>query len=268
MSKIFLRPEYRVAEALARDGYAHLDDEFFGGRDPDLKKARTAFAESCRELPKDGDGGNSNRNRRYGNLVLLPWSWTLEPVPPVWSDAKNRHVSTYFQSSQINPQDGGKTRSFAPLAEEQQNSSFLKYTIMACFRSLRWKYPRQPVLVGVHLIQLTALPNAPGVSSPDLIHQDGEPYTFAALVERYGIVGGENLITIITAANKHPSAVPDDAVIERFTLDEPWHGWVVDDSKVAHYVSKIELAQGHQRGARTIILIDFTPMVPDIHGYH
>lgn len=264
MNTIFLLPEKKVANELARRGFAHLNDEFFGGRDPEQRAARKAFALSCRQLPKDADAGSHNRNRRYGTFVLLPWSWTLEAVPAIRDSDTGQLVSTYFQSSQINPEHNGKTRLFAPLTEEQQESPFLKHTILTCFRSLRWKHTHQPVGVGVHLIQLVALADAPGVSSPDLIHQDGEPYTFAALIERYGVAGGENLITVPEVANVHPSKVSDGAIIERFTLSEPWDGWVVDDQRVAHYVSPIELAPGHERGCRTMILIDFTPMTPEV----
>src|ERR1700680_807099 len=144
----------RVAKALARRGFAHLDDKFFGVVDPKLKASQKAFVQSCFELPRDEDGGNNNRNRRYGTFVLLPWNLTLQAVAAGWGAKKKRLVSKYFQSSKINPENGGKTRSFAPLTEEQQKNAFLKHAIMTCFRSLRWKYPHQPVAVGVHLIQL------------------------------------------------------------------------------------------------------------------
>lgn len=264
MTTIALIPEKRAAEALASKGFAHLDSEFFGGRDPDLKRARIAFVESCRELPEDNHAGERNRNRRYGTFILLPWNWRLEPVPPVWDSEKKELVSRYLQSSQLNPEHNGKARSFAPLTEEQTSNAFLHHAIMASFRALRWPYPNQPVAVGCHIIELVAKPGARGVSSPDLIHRDGEPFTVAALIERNGIVGGENLITVPDVANRHPSEVPGDAIIERFTLERPWDGWIVDDKRVAHYVSPIEVADGYETGNRIVILIDFTPMVPNV----
>jgi hypothetical protein len=264
MTTIALIPERRAAEALAVKGFAHLDSEFFGGRDSGLKRARNAFVETCRELPKDNHAGEHNRNRRYGTFILLPWNWRLEPVPPVWDPEKNELVSHYLQSSQLNPEYNGKARSFAPLTEEQTSNAFLRHAIMASFRSLRWSYPNQPVAVGCHIIELVAKPGARGVSTPDLIHRDGEPFTVAALIERKGITGGENLITVPEMANKHPSEVPRDAIIERFTLERPWDGWIVDDKRVAHYVSPIEVADGYEAGNRIVILIDFTSMAPNV----
>jgi hypothetical protein len=78
------------------------------------------------------------------------------------------------------------------------------------------------------------------------------------------VEGGENLITAVEATNKHPTQVPESAIKDRFILEKAWDGWVVDDEKVAHYVSPIEVATGHNAGRRIVILIDFTPMVPDI----
>jgi hypothetical protein len=264
MTAIALIPERRVAEALAARGFAHLNSEFFGGRDPDLKRVRNAFVETCRELPKDDHAGERNRNRRYGLFILLPWNWRLEPVPPVWDPKRNELISRYLQSAQLNPEYNGNVRSFAPLTEAQTSNAFLHHAIMASFRSLRWNYPNQPVAVGCHIIELVAKLGAPGVSSPDLIHRDGEPFTVAALIDRKGITGGENLITVPELANKHPSEISGDGIIERFTLERPWDGWIVDDKRVAHYVSPIEVADGYQTGNRIVILIDFTPMVPNI----
>ena len=140
MTTIFLHVERKVARALRQRGYALLDNEFFGGRDPEIRESRIKFAELCRELPKDEQGGDQNRYRRYGVFILLPWSWTLEAVPPVWDQEKRKLVSYYMQSSQLNPEAGGQKRSFAPLTEEQANSKFLRQAIMTSFRSIPWKY--------------------------------------------------------------------------------------------------------------------------------
>lgn len=264
MPTILFHAESKLYKTLQQKGYGRLDAEFFGERDPDIRQSRSAFAESCRELPRDEQPGNHNRYRRYGTLILLPWSWTLEAVPPIWDAEKKKFVSFYIQSSQLNPEYGGQQRSFAPLTDEQANSKFLRHAIMTSFRAIRWQHPNQPVAVGVHLIKLVATLELPGVSSPDLIHRDGEPYTIAALIDRHGVTGGENLITVPEVANKHPSEIKNDAILERFTLDRAWDGWIVDDKRVAHYVSPVHVAEGHQSGERTVILIDFAPMAPSI----
>jgi hypothetical protein len=256
--------ERTVSDRIARSGYAHLSNEFFGQDDPKIQEARRSFARSCRALPIDIHGDNANRTRRFGNFILLPWNGAISAVPPVWDAKSGRMTSRYLQSAAINPEQNGDDRKFASLTKAQAENVFLQFAIARCFRSLPWRHPRKPVGVGCHIIRLTASPGNRAVSSPDLIHRDGEPFTFAALIERHGVTGGENLITIPEAANKHPSEVRDEAVIDRFTLDRPWDGWVVDDRAVAHYVSPVEVAEGYRCGSRTILLIDFTPLVPNI----
>jgi len=256
----------RAAKALKSEGYALLDSEFFGGSDPEIRCARDEFAQSCQDLPRDEQAGNHNRYRRYGNFVLLPWSGTLEAVPPVWNDRKKQLVSNYMQSPQLNPEYNGQLRFFAPLTDGQAKNGFLRHAIMTSFRSIEWQHPSQPVSIGCHLIRLEATLELAGISSPDLVHRDGEPFTVAALIDRQGVIGGENLITVPEVANRHPSEIKDEAIIERFTLDRPWDGWIVDDKRVAHYVSPVTVADGHQRGARTVVLIDFTSMVPDVQN--
>ena len=190
MPTINLCLEKLIGEALAQRGYAHLDGKFFGAHDPDLKEACSAFVESCRDLPNDEHSSDGSRKRRYGTFVLLPWNWRLEPVPPVWDSEKAQLVSRYMQSAHLNPEHGGRSRTFAPLTEEQIKNPFLQNAILASFLSIKGKLPSQPIAVGCHLIEHVAKPGSPAASSPDLIHQDGEPYTFAALIERRGVRGG------------------------------------------------------------------------------
>lgn len=51
-----------------------------------------------------------------------------------------------------------------------------------------------------------------------------------ALISREGVDGGENLITIPEVARLHPRFVGNNAIYERFTLERPWQGWIVDDT--------------------------------------
>ena len=259
-----LAPTSRIQYALIRDGYARTEPEFIADDSGDLAKARTSFLRTIRKNPLDGHCANGNRYRRYGVFILHPWSGMLESIPPVWDADQNERVARYLQSARINPEHGGKARAFAPLTTTQRTNLFLRSTIMRCFRSIPWSDLSQPVIVGVHVIQLIAHRDAPAVSSPDALHRDGEPWTWAFLLDRRGVIGGENTIAMPDAANKHPSEVSDRDIIDRFTLRKPFEGWVVDDRKVSHYVSPVSVDSKHVTGWRTILLIDFTPAVPDI----
>ncbi|MFK4492405.1 2OG-Fe dioxygenase family protein [Bradyrhizobium sp. USDA 336] len=252
----------RVSTELARTGYARLDAAFFTGEGPDGDAARRKFAESCCDLPPDEHGLGANRYRRHGLFIVFPWNGTMVPIPSHWDEAGRRFVSHYLQSAGANPEHQGKVRSFAPLTEEQRNSSFLQKVIWSCLHVTPLRNVPQPVAVGCHIVRLVAKPGSPAMASPNCIHQDHEPFTFAALIERRGVIGGENLIAAPEAANQHPDEVERSAIIARFTLEHPWDGWVVDDKKVSHYLSPVEIAAGYDEGHRLILLVDFTPMIP------
>ena len=108
-----------------------------------------------------------------------------------------------------------------------------------------------PVDVGVHEIRYVARPGLPGISSPNRLHKDGEPFTFVHLIERYGITGGDSLVT---DNDKRP--------LVRLTLTDRLDTVTVSDKDVYHQVKPIEVAPGESEGYRDVLLIDFTPMHP------
>ena len=252
-----------VAGQLAKDGYVRVDETFVGTQAGDIGLARAAFVESCKEVPADLHTNKPGRNRRYGNFVLHPWSGTLESIPPIWDTDRKDFVARYLQSALINPEHNGKPRGFAPLTEAQRTNLFLRWTINKTFETLPWS-AHGPVIVGVHIIQLVARPGVSGISSPDALHRDGEPFTWAFLIDRMHVTGGENIIAAPEVANLHPSAVPVEKIWSRFTLENQFEGWVVDDKKVSHYVSPVEVDGNAGYGVRTILLIDYSPAIPGV----
>ena len=252
-----------VTERLMRDGFVRVGAGFAAGDNGELARARDEFVQSVEIVPPDLHTDKPGRNRRYGTFLLTPWTGALEFVPPVWDASQMDFVARYLQSAAINPEQQGQSRGFAPLTPEIANNIFLRATIQRCFRALPWS-KHGPVFAGVHVIQLVAHPGVLGVSSPDALHRDGEPFTWAFLIERHGVTGGENVIAAPELANTHPSEAPPEKILARFTLDKPFEGWVVDDKRVSHYVSPVAVESGFEHGVRTILLIDFTPAVPGI----
>ena len=104
---------------------------------------------------------------------------------------------------------------------------------------------------GVHVVQMYARPHLPGISTPDCLHKDGEPYTFVHLIERRDVVGGE-------------SVVVDNAKAPLFegVLTEQLDSLDIRDAAVYHQVRRISVPPGVEHGYRTALLIDFTPLSP------
>lgn len=255
-------PQAALVEALDRDGYIRLGHEFFESPDAETAKARAVFLESCSELPWDEAAVEANRRRRYGTFVLLPWSGTLESVPPMWDARRGAFVSRYVQAADLNPEQNGNVRVFAPLTADLAGNPFLLWLIRKAFGLVAPDFEGRPVWVGCHVIRLLATPKVQGRSSPDLVHRDGEPYTMAVLIDRTDVVGGENIIATMDAEGLHPAAIDPRSVLAKFTLESPWEGWMLCDERVAHYVSPVEARAGAVGGSRTVLLLDFTPMNP------
>lgn len=251
-----------LAKTLSNEGYVRLDRAFFDSPDIQISKSRDVFLKLCSELPVDEFAGVANRRRRYGTFVLLPWSGTLESVPPTWDERRANFVSRYAQGADFNPEQTGHVRVFAPLAPEQAANPFLRWLVQKAFALVAANFEPLPVWVGCHIIRLMATPSIPGKSTPDLVHRDGEPYTMALLLERTGVVGGENIITRPDVEGMHPADIDDGAILTRFTLETPGEGWILSDKKVAHYVSPVAVEPGAAVGHRTVLLLDFTPMTP------
>ena len=174
---------------------------------------------------------------------MLPWLNLLESRP----------ISQYTQDRELNPTDGGVIRTFERLSKAVEANAFLREMIIfdffnTTFNKAIWS---TPVDVGVHAIRYVARPDLPGVSSPNMLHKDGEPFTFVHLIKRYGITGGENLVT---DNNKRP--------LVRITLTDCLDTVIVSDKDVYHRVEPIEAAPGESGGYRDVLLIDFTPMHP------
>lgn len=121
-----------------------------------------------------------------------------------------------------------------------------------------------PIHVGVHFVKLLVEnDDDKAVSSPDCLHQDGEPFTFAHLIKRENVKGGTNAIGIPDIKGNRPEEV-DQADIHRgiFELNKPLESYGVYDSVRPLCESCRERGRpGRNRGVRSIILIDYQQTV-------
>ncbi|MHB8270662.1 2OG-Fe dioxygenase family protein [Bradyrhizobium sp.] len=239
-------------------GYARVNSLFATGRSRKLMVARRAFIRSIHDLPIDTHSLIGNRYRRYGVFDLNSQNNKLTIQPPVWNAARGDWVTRYRQDAQYNSEYEGKVRSFSSLTEGQRTNQFITWLILKCVRCLPWSKIPKSIVVGVHIIQLCARYGTPAASTPDFLHRDGEPWTWAFLLERVAVEGGQNTIAVPSAINMHPRDVSDDRIVDQFTLRKRFEGWVVNDQRVSHYVSPVSVAGGRSIGWRTVLLIEYS----------
>jgi len=194
-------------------------------------------------LPYDPYAKEKNRVRCFQFATFIPWQNKLIYRP----------VSSYYQSDEYNTEEKGKLRTFEPLSEELKNTNFLKELIQFDFNLTNFDSSslNAPIDVGIHFIRTISTSNMDGTASPNRLHKDGEPYTFVHLIERNNIVEGE---TIITDNNKN--------ILVKETLNKELESFGFFDEKVFHHITPIKIMNKNKEiGSRSVILIDFTPLV-------
>ncbi|MGY4306942.1 hypothetical protein ACVIJ6_004185 [Bradyrhizobium sp. USDA 4369] len=230
--------------------------------DRHLDQIRQEFS----SLLRDPYGQSDNRYRSYSRGILLPWNASFDWIPP--TTLVNGHPTTEYFQGPYNPHFSRERRILPSITETTKANPLLRRLIWWDFDRTFWTkelwgYPLQ---VGVSFIKLQVdAENHRALSTPDSFHQDGETFTFAHLVKREGIEGGINAITYPSAAGKVREQVSNNELLAEFELHAPLESYAIFDPKVSHYVSPIELARDCSRGERSIMLIDFTPMVTMHH---
>ncbi|GAM30520.1 hypothetical protein P23_1023 [Acinetobacter calcoaceticus] len=229
----------------------------------DTDSKRVIF-EEFQMLEKDQFApSDTQRFRRYGNALILPWEKEIKPIwlPPVAND-NGEYLSGYDQGT--NNPEHSSIRYFNALSEEVKKTKYLNQLVIDDYKltfGLNDHY--LPIYIGVHFVKLTSnSSDILGISSPDCFHQDGEPFTFAHLIYRSNnIIGGENYIAHPSERNKSLKEVNEKNIYSHFTLKNISDSFAVHDSSVCHYVSPIKKIESHQDnliGERWMILIDYS----------
>ncbi|RIL71591.1 hypothetical protein BUY49_06000 [Staphylococcus devriesei] len=245
---------------IKKNGYARYDLMKvlnYEGIDYDYRE----LLENFNYLPKDDYALNSNRYRRYSRAIILPETENIVWLPTIHKN--NNEFSAYFQGK-FNPEHPGAYREFHALEKRILKNKLLNKIIKFNYRETFWKKEDLilPIHVGVHFVKLSVEKDGDkAVSSPDCLHQDGEPFTFAHLIERKNVIGGTNAIAIPSVAGNKPDEIDSQSLIETFEIKNPLESYGVFDSKVSHYVSPITKGNKEGKGTRSVILIDYQQTV-------
>ncbi|PRY41656.1 2OG-Fe dioxygenase family protein [Umezawaea tangerina] len=213
------------------------------------------------DLPPDPYATEEGRNRRYARGIFLPWSREFSWIPDTHLGEQG-WMNGYWQADH-NPDYAGVLRKLPAMTEAAKNNPIIHKILSFDFAQTRWSPDDAafPLHVGVHLIKLAVDdPGHEAISSPNELHQDGEPFVFAHLVYRRNVVGGSNVIAPPKYRGKQPEDVPAGEALAEFELAKPLESYGVTDEKVSHYVAPIRRGDGPETGERAVVLVDFTPM--------
>ncbi|MEU1285845.1 2OG-Fe dioxygenase family protein [Kitasatospora sp. NPDC005856] len=256
-------PSDEQATRVRRDGYARLGAADLGIDTGAMAADFAELAEAYRDLPPDPYARQTHRFRRYSHAVHLPWTGELSFIPGA-PDKEFGTVTEYWQVEH-NPEYPRVRRRLPDIPPALRGNRLLDALIRADLGHALWleDLHRVPVHVGVHLIALGVHGrDEVAVSSPDCLHQEGgssATFTFAHLVGRRNVEGGENVIATPESAGRRPDALPPEAVHERFVLTEPLDGYGVHDGRVSHYVGPVRLGDAGDDGRRDILIVGIAP---------
>lgn len=223
----------------------------------DLKQLQKAFL----DLPLDPYAPETHRYRRYSRAIILPWNEEIHWLPNYIRE-DGTAVCEYYQGT-FNNEYVEEYRAFPPLSDEIKQNRLLNKILLFDYKQTFW-HPReliQPIHIGVHFVNFAVKQNEVSVASPNCVHRDGEPFTFAHLITYHNVKGGINAIADLSAAGKDRNSVMDEDIFEEFILTEPLQSYGVCDRMVSHYVSPIQCGPNDNYAERGMLLIDYTPTV-------
>ncbi|MET9301292.1 2OG-Fe dioxygenase family protein [Micromonospora aurantiaca] len=246
---------------LIGSGFARYDLAKRFGISPDGDVNYKSLVAEFEDLPADPYATEAGRFRRYGRGLYFPWSgqFTWIPAP---RDQGGNEVNGYYQGDH-NPEYVGMVRTLPAISETARTNPLLLDILQFNFQQTRWNEVDSawPMHVGVHLIKLSVEDaGEEAISSPNELHQDGEPFVFAHLIYRRNAVGGRNVIAPPRYRGLSPKDVPPDELMAEFELTEPLESYAITDAKVSHYVAPIMKGAESVPGERAVVLVDVVPM--------
>ena len=230
-----------IGSSIERTHYALVPSHEFSISSA-LHESRELFGQDWAHLEKDpcmADGG-SYRSRRYGLYRLSGRTGQLAHIPG----------ASFYQSTDINPLNGGVHRNFAPLGTNTIKNPFLCELIRFDYAQLTSKkHIEDDWLIGVHQIRIAATRGVPGSPTPEGIHRDAETYTAQHLIARQNIDGGTNYFY---GDGPEPTNLPEAVWKQESYFDSYYF-----DHSLWHNVSPIFCGKRDGCGYRDILLIDF-----------
>lgn len=199
-----------------------------------------AFAASWDHLEIDGHmaGGGRFRRRRFGRFEAAAGAITREPHGP------------HYQSREYNPLNGGADRWFEPVTDAIATHPVTLRLMTICLdvfaRASASDPHATPWKIEMHQFRIEPTAREAGKPTPEGAHRDGVDWVFVGLVARTGVAGG---VTGIADASGRS--------LGSFTLSEPLETVFLDDHRVRHGVTPIEVLNPGAPAYRDVLVLTF-----------
>jgi hypothetical protein len=168
------------------------------------------------------DGGRYRR-RRHGAFDVRG--------PAVARKAHQPH----FQSRDYNPLNGNVQRWFEPIEPVIAYSPVLTAIFQALtplFAVLDGRETNAPWHAEVHQFRIETSLDETGRPTPEAVHRDGVDWVVVMLIDRRNVADGTTQIE-----------APDGAPLGQFTLRTPGDAVVLDDRRILHGVTPLQIAE-------------------------
>ena len=198
------------------------------------------FARSWDHLEIDeymADGGRFRR-RRFATFRSVSGVIAREPHGP------------HFQSRDYNPLNGGIDRWFEPVTDAVAAHPVTKRLLDLCVevftKAAAVDAARTAWKIEMHQFRIEPGPREAGKPTPEGMHRDGVDWVFVGLVARTGVAGG---VTGIGDGSGRS--------LGTFTLSEPLDAVFLDDHRVRHGVTPIEILSPGAPAHRDVLVLTF-----------
>jgi len=200
--------------------------------------AWTAFARSWDHLRIDEfmAGGGRFRRRRFGRFQATRGVITRAPHGP------------HFQDRTYNPLNGGIDRWFEPVSSAIGSHPITTRLLELCvdvFSRASGSSAKESVWkIEMHQFRIEPGRREIGKPTPEGMHRDGVDFVLVALIGRIGVAGGVTDIADATGRS-----------LGAFTLTEPLDAVFLDDRRVRHGVTPLEILAPRRPAHRDVLVL-------------
>ncbi len=195
-----------------------------------------AFAASWNDLGQDtymADGGRYRKRRHAAFRVRADGAGRLPAQP-------------HYQSRDYNQLNGGIERWFQPVLPAVASGPSMTAILRFCERLFSALTPAPSWFTEIHQFRIEARVGQAGQPTPEGMHRDGVDHVLVLLIRRTNVRSG---VTSVHDLTGH--------MLGTFTLTEPFDAALVDDTRVLHGVTPVELVEPRETGFRDVLVVTF-----------